>query len=681
MASHWHQIPRTAPESIDSDDTLSYAHSQSRSPRPIDRLRQAMASDSPTDTDASAEGHRVLRPAAAIDAVYSKTARFRGGQRVGQFVVERYLADGGTSEVYLGHHEGQPRALKILKPIHAHLPALQARLINEAEALKFLDIDGVIQVFEAGDFEGRPYSVMEYLPASFIAHIQTLRGQQDILVLFSSLARVMALLHARGIVHRDLKPQNILFTVDGEARIIDFSHARFSDELDQLIPHSTETGTFLGTREYAAPEQLLNAKAVGGRADVYSLGWMLFETLAGRGPLDAHSTEELVRRRLTERPRRLSTFLPDVTQGLDALLARMLAIASEDRPTAQEVSEQLAVLATHRGAPRGWPVFRTLLAASVLVVPLLWLPSLARRLGFATSPPSASLDHFEQTLDEGELTDAKAQLDALTPTQLDSRQRARWTQKKADLARELGDLPLAVQGYEEARRQFQALNADREQEAATNRLADMLSHQGRPEEARRLYEQVLQDHAVLVSQDQPARGDEFPLTLYRLGLISIEQQRWEQAREKLMATHKAAARFSLWQARAAERLAALPNEPEPLSYAQAAVAGAAELLTMRPKSRKTQVTLFRAQLRLAHLQKNSIQEQAALDALHSVWSNDRSRGIWAHEYLELLMELLERPPFNPLFERRAREVLFEMELRGQWRGDVHLARWKPQIGA
>lgn len=259
----------------------------------------------------------------------------KAGQQIGPYVVVSHVADGGTSEVYLVQAEGQSFALKILKEPLCQLSVLQARLLNEAIVLESVRIDGVVRVFGNGDFQGRPYFVMEYLPDSLAQRLPGPLPLREALALAEELAGILSELHARGLIHRDVKPQNVLFTKASALRLIDLSHAKLPHDEESLIPHSTETGAFLGTRDYAAPEQLLNAKAVDGRADVYALGMLLYESLCGRRPFAAVADKDVARKRLTRQAPRLSTLAPRIPPQLDRLLARMLELSPQARPTAR----------------------------------------------------------------------------------------------------------------------------------------------------------------------------------------------------------------------------------------------------------------------------------------------------------------------------------------------------------
>lgn len=590
----------------------------------------------------------------------------KAGQRLGSYVVVSHLADGGTSEVYLVQAGAQRFALKILKASLAHFTALQARLLNEAVTLEALRIPGVVQVFGNGDFQGRPYFVMEYLPGSLAQKLTLEPSLAEVLALAESLGRILSALHARGIVHRDVKPQNVLFSQSGELRLIDFSHAKLPSDDEAVVPHSTETGAFLGTRDYAAPEQMLNAKGVDGRADVYALGVLLFEGMCGRRPFAAATDEELARQRLTRRAPRLSSLTTRVPPPLDRLLAQMLERSPRNRPTAAELLVQFASIPRQYAASSSqwhWAAIPLLLTLSC--------PSGLR-----------SLSDLDEVLDEEPLDNAVTLLSEAGPAPLSSPQAAEQTQKRADLLREQGYLAPAASLYAEAGEGFAALKLLKQQADSETRLADMYLHQGRTSDAYTLYEDAQSLRGLRAARRETPGGREFFFTPYRFGLFYMEQGDWDKARKKLREARDAAAAIGpLWLARTEERLASLPGEQDGPALAQAALQHADIALHQQPDSRRARMVYLRAQFRLGTLRQDEAMQRTALEGLRSVWSQDMRRGLWAHDFVELLMEGLRSEPGRADLKAQAASVLNEMHRRSQWQDDVHVQRWRDEIRA
>lgn len=615
------------------------------------------------------------------------------GQRISSYVVADLLGEGGTSEVYLVHRDNQSFALKLLKDEHRRNAVQQARLVNEAEALRVLDIPGVVQVFGDGDFEGRPYYVMEYLPTTLAERIGKPLLPSQIVPVIEMLARILAELHARGYVHRDLKPRNILFAPDGSLRLADFGLAKLPIDQLAVVPHSTATGAFLGTHAYAAPEQLLNAKSVDGRADVYALGLILFEALAGRPPFPAENAEELAHLRLTTRAPRLLSPLVTLSPQLVSLVAQMLERAHDRRPSAHEVLERLAsVPLTHA------PTLPRRRFAALLMLPLFLSDPFADMFRekpdarvaeplsahpHEVAPPQTAKELFAAfgiALDAGTMEEASALLLRAESLPVTPELEGKLLQKQADMARELGQLNQAQQLYRKARQHFLQPNSLRNWAACAIREADMWLHLGDMDAARELYEEAAHYHSVVLAKKDASRGDEVHLALFHLGLFFLEQRLFDRAHDKLiLAKASIPETEAVLLARTEERLASLPGTANPLPLLESAIERTQRELKANPHSRRAQVTRWRAEHQRALL----LHDEHALNSLYTqlraAWSTDKSRGTIAHDYLELLLEGIAAFPARMDWKTQARSVMVELEARAQWQGDVHLAAWKKRL--
>ncbi len=598
--------------------------------------------------------------------------------------------------MYLARRDGESFALKILKEEHRLSSAQQARQINEAEALRELDeVSGVVRMFASGDFEGRPYYVMEYLPTTLAERLGKPLLPSQILPVIESLARILTELHARGYVHRDVKPRNILFAADGSLRLADFGLAKLPMDQLAVVPHSTATGAFLGTHAYAAPEQLLNAKSVDGRADVYALGLILFEALAGRTPYKTESAEELAHNRLTKRAPQLQSPLVTLSPQLVSLVAQMLERFHDRRPSAQEVLQRLAsVSLTHTPTQ---PLGRF---AALLLLPLfLSNPSMGRTLGRAETfgedkpstlapiepsqrAPKLLFDEFGLVLDRGGLDEASALLKQAEALPLSPEHSAKLLQKQADLARELGQLEGARQIYQQARTRFQQLGIRRDWASCAIREADLMVHLGKTESAYDLYDKASRNHSAVLTRPELARGNEVHLAFFHLGLYFVELRQFDKANELfLLAKDATPSTDPLWMARTEQRLAALPTEPAATRLALSAIMYGQQAVNKSPNSRRAQIALVRAQFRHALLSHDAQAMQRVLAQLHAMWSADKRRATIGHDDAELLMEAIELQPARRDWTEQAREVVREMQQRAQWQGDVHLEQWKVKLGA
>lgn len=589
---------------------------------------------------------------------------FPVGARIGTYVVEDLLGEGGTSEVYLVERAGERFALKILKEEHRRNTALQARLINEAEALQRLDVDGVVQVFDAGDEAGRPFYVMERLRESLSVRLVRALPPAEAVRIIRKIARILSDLHARGVVHRDVKPSNLLFAADGSLRLADFGHAKLrADELP-ILPHSTETGAFVGTREYAAPEQLLNAKHVDGLADVYSLGLILFEALAGHRPFSAPTPEDLARLRLTASAPSVTSPLCTLSPQLVKLTGELLARRHIERPTAAEVYDRLGRIPLVQ-KPRRYRTAMRLAFPLLLVLPL--------------GPQPPDFDSFDRVLAQGTVAEAGEVLEQLQSLGARRRERARLRQKTADLALAQGRLAEAAVGFRQAASEHAEDGNTRRQLSCKAQLAEALWHQGHGDEARALFYSALEDQPTLMVQKEN-RGDELPIAWLRLGLDALERKDFATARLYLWRVRKAPAGL-VRQSRAEELLASIPGEPAALSLAEDALRHARNAVAAEPTSHRARLAKLRAELRLAILKADKTAHMATVGQLFALWQSDALRALLAHEFLEAAIAYLRSEETATAVREMADRVILVLDAHQQLADDVHVLRWKTELAA
>ncbi|WP_428262594.1 serine/threonine-protein kinase [Haliangium sp.] len=257
--------------------------------------------------------------------------------RVGGYRIIERIAKGGMGEVYLARHEIMQREVAI-KVLHASLldkPDLVDRFLNEARAAATIRHPGIVEIFDVGYTERRAYIVMELLRGELLAE-RLARTNVDIdsaMLLIRQLAGAVGAAHACGIIHRDLKPENIFVVRDPDVpggertKILDFGIAKL---LESQRGVHTATGILFGTPAYMAPEQCQDAATVDSRADIYSLGCIFYELLCGRPPF-GHGGMELVAAHLCDPPPSLCSLAPEVPEGLEAVVLRLLAKDPDDR--------------------------------------------------------------------------------------------------------------------------------------------------------------------------------------------------------------------------------------------------------------------------------------------------------------------------------------------------------------
>jgi serine/threonine protein kinase len=259
------------------------------------------------------------------------------GKGLLRYRLTRRLREGGMGAVYEAVHAtlGGRMAVKVLRPELCQDRDAVDRFFAEARAASQVGHPGLVQIFDQGrldDEEGTPALIMEYLAG------ETLRERLDraggrlepgaVIEIGRQVAAALAAVHAAGIVHRDLTPANLLLVPDPAARggervkVVDFGVARL---LDPGGVSGTTQGRFLGTPRYASPEQCDMAGPVSDRADVYALGVVLYEALAGQAPFPAQSLGRLISAHLTEAPPPLRGRAPEAPPALCALVHDMLA--------------------------------------------------------------------------------------------------------------------------------------------------------------------------------------------------------------------------------------------------------------------------------------------------------------------------------------------------------------------
>jgi serine/threonine protein kinase len=271
-------------------------------------------------------------------------------QRVGSYEIVRILARGGMAVVYLAHQPALDRdvALKQLD-LQGTEPTRAQRFVREARLAAALDHPNIVTLFDFFEDGGVPYIAMEYVGGG---SLRPLVGELDLPQVFGVLEGVLAgLAHAEaaGIAHRDLKPENVLITRGGGIKIADFGIAR---AYNALTPSLTSTGSAIGTPTYMAPEQALD-EPIGPHTDIYALGVVAYELLAGRPPFEPGRTPmAILYCHVHKPPPPLAGLAPDVPEAVRGWVEWMLAKRPEDRPgSAAEASQALEEIAVAELGP------------------------------------------------------------------------------------------------------------------------------------------------------------------------------------------------------------------------------------------------------------------------------------------------------------------------------------------
>jgi serine/threonine-protein kinase len=268
------------------------------------------------------------------------------------YAVQKVLGRGGMGIVFKAWDLRLHRivALKMLLVGDCATSLERERFLREAEAKAGLSHSNIVQVYEVGEHNGRPYFTMEFVEGGNLAEkLQNIpQPAREAAALVATLAEAVQAAHQSGVVHRDLKPANVLLAPDGTPKISDFGLARRMENAALL----TQSGVAIGTPSYMAPEQARGqSRAIGPATDVYSLGAILYESLTGRPPFRAETSPETLQQVIYREPVRPSRLNARVPRDLETITLKCL-----DKEPVRRYPTALALAADLRRFLRGEPV-------------------------------------------------------------------------------------------------------------------------------------------------------------------------------------------------------------------------------------------------------------------------------------------------------------------------------------
>src|SRR6478609_5847736 len=278
---------------------------------------------------------------------------------IGDVIAERYeviglVGTGGMSSVYKAHDQLLERnvALKVLHPHYGDDSEYVERFRREARAVAQLSHPNIVTVIDRGEADGHQFIVFELIDGENLKELVNRTGPLPVrraVELALAVAEGLAFAHEHGLVHRDVKPQNVLLNGDGEAKVTDFGIARSLD-----VEHGvTQTGTVLGTSNYIAPEQA-SGQQVDAQTDVYSLGVVLYELLAGEVPFPGENFVSVAMKHVNEPPPNILDVRGDVPLRVAAAIDRALEKDPAQRfPSMDAFSAELAGCLGDIGAADG----------------------------------------------------------------------------------------------------------------------------------------------------------------------------------------------------------------------------------------------------------------------------------------------------------------------------------------
>ncbi|MGB5314350.1 MAG: serine/threonine-protein kinase, partial [Polyangiales bacterium] len=262
----------------------------------------------------------------------------------GKYVVERRIGEGGMGLVYQGVHRDIDKrvAIKVLRDDLSRRPEVVARFRQEARSASRIGHENIVDISDFGETtRGASYFVMEFLEGEDLANVlgrEATLGPERACAIVLQCCRALSATHAKGIVHRDIKPENIFLTkrdsVDDFVKIVDFGIAKMSDIETDGAPGRklTKTGMIFGTPEYMSPEQAAG-KELDHRVDVYALGIILFECMAGRVPFEGDTFMGVLTQHLFAELPSIRELNPNtkISRELELVIRKALAKDPDDR--------------------------------------------------------------------------------------------------------------------------------------------------------------------------------------------------------------------------------------------------------------------------------------------------------------------------------------------------------------
>ncbi len=288
------------------------------------------------------------------------------GKRIGNYEIKAKLGEGGMGAVYLGEHPmiGKKVAIKVLLEELVAKEDIVQRFFNEAKAVNDIGHPNIIDVVDFGKIPGDHggdvvYFIMEFLEGDSLSHRLRTTGlsQPETMHVIRQCCSGLAASHKKGIIHRDLKPENIYLIARGSdknfVKILDFGIAKLTGG-DGATSSKTRTGLVIGTPTYMSPEQCDGRGLIDSRADIYSLGVVMFELLTGRVPFPGDGFGEVLVAHLTKPPPRPSELNPDIRPEIEAIVMHAIEKDKNRRfQTMEEFEAAVADPAAHAAAYLG----------------------------------------------------------------------------------------------------------------------------------------------------------------------------------------------------------------------------------------------------------------------------------------------------------------------------------------
>ncbi len=309
-----------------------------------------------------------------------------------RYQLENRIGRGGMADVFLARDLllDRPVAIKVLFPEFAVDPNFVERFRREAQSAAGLNHPNIVSVYDWGQYSNTYFMAMEYVQGRTLADILRANGSvnsQQAAEIASEVAAAIGFAHRNGVVHRDIKPANILVGSNGQVKVADFGIARAMNAGTES--NLTQAGSVMGTATYFSPEQAQGAQP-DPRSDLYSLGVVLYEMVAGSPPFSGENPVSIAYKQVHELPRPLNQLVVDVPKPFEAIVAKLLAKRPEIRyPNAEALRDDL------RRFRNGEPV--QALAAVMGAAPAAAAPRLPATGSTTTMPRTTSVGQVGQT--------------------------------------------------------------------------------------------------------------------------------------------------------------------------------------------------------------------------------------------------------------------------------------------
>jgi serine/threonine-protein kinase len=300
------------------------------------------------------------------------------GTEVSGYRIEELVGRGGMGVVYRAEHIllGRTDAIKLLAPDLAEDQNFRERFLRESRLAASIDHPNIVPIYHAGETNGLLFIAMRYVGGTDLKTVLKEQGKlsaERTVAIVDQVGSALDAAHARGLVHRDVKPANILLATADRVYLTDFGIAKHTATRGGL----TQTGSFLGTLDYAAPEQI-EGKDLDGRADIYALGCVVYQCLTGAVPFEKDTEVQIIYAHLLEPPPLLSSRGAELPAAMDAVIATALAKSRDERYPSCEAFTAGLRAALDGEVPRGAEVRGTLARETRTAPPA------------QTSPPAAA---------------------------------------------------------------------------------------------------------------------------------------------------------------------------------------------------------------------------------------------------------------------------------------------------